>query len=686
MPESTASNTIALDVARILADSGVPLFLAPPCQHGGAHGDWDLPPSWQTTDVRAAGAVLDAWRPGMALCAVMGHTLDVLDVDPRNGGADGMGELEAAGAWPDHLAVTQTPSGGEHYFIASLGRRKGKAARGVDYQGGAPDGQGRGFVFLPPTVRTSRVDGQARRYEWVIPPGNVDLREERRHGAPGPRAVLAARLDARDAPVAAPAGGGDPFVSPGPVGVPASLAEVNAHIAELAAELAAAPDGTGNDTAARLAWEVGQYVGAGQVDAHDARDRLWAEVDATWSWRRPTDRNTLYNTITSQIRAGSQHPRAWMSSERVATPVEEDAAPVGTPNLVDQLLSRMLDRDALDTIVPPDYLVDGLLDLDSESWIIGAPGSYKSFVALDIAAHVALGLEWRGRRVNRHDVVYVAAEGQKGIPGRVRAWEAVYGHRIKGMRWLPEPVQVMGETTARDGQPGLAWRVLVEACRRLAPGLIVLDTQARITVGMEENSNTSMGVLIEAVRALKVATGACVLVVHHTGRNGRDARGASALDGAQDTEIRIDRDEDPLTATIALDKQKDGDESLSWEISMRVVDAGCGRTSLALEPLDPFSPARAAPEPDWIRNATPNQAEVYRAMRAHGDHYGATRAQVQRWVNERRRADGVLAPLIATSLDTAVRELVARETVVYIGAKLALVEHIEAHEREIGDA
>ena len=67
---------------------------------------------------------------------------------------------------------------------------------------------------------------------------------------------------------------------------------------------------------------------------------------------------------------------------------------------------------------------------------------FKSFVALDWACHVALGLPWRGREVTQGDVVYVVAEGKKGIPGRVSAWEATYGHRVSGVHFLPEPVQV----------------------------------------------------------------------------------------------------------------------------------------------------------------------------------------------------------------------------------------------------
>ncbi|HEY0699801.1 MAG TPA: AAA family ATPase, partial [Micromonospora sp.] len=154
--------------------------------------------------------------------------------------------------------------------------------------------------------------------------------------------------------------------------------------------------------------------------------------------------------------------------------------------------------------------------------------------------------------------------------------------------------------------------------------LIVLDTQARITVGLDENSNGAMSVLTEAVRKIKEATSACVLVVHHTGRNGQDARGASAIDGAQDTEIRVDRPDGKkraeLTATVSLDKQKDGDESTRFDVRLQVVNLGTdpetGRplSFLALKPFDPFAEA-VRDEPDWRANLTENQLEVMDAMR-----------------------------------------------------------------------
>lgn len=235
---------------------------------------------------------------------------------------------------------------------------------------------------------------------------------------------------------------------------------------------------------------------------------------------------------------------------------------------VDALLAEMLDVEQLRNIAPPQPLINGILDLDTTAWLIGSSGSYKSFVALDFAAHVGLGRTWRGHDVRQGDVVYIVAEGARGMRLRVDAWEREHGP-MKGVRFLPRPVQ------AHDAY---GWAVLVEACRRLRPAFVVIDTQARVTLGLEENSNTDMGRYVAAVDAIKAATGACVLTVHHTGRNGKDARGASALDGAQDAELKIEK-AGQYSVKLIMDKQKDQAEGEPILLRLKRSEGGTDPTT-----------------------------------------------------------------------------------------------------------
>lgn len=180
MTDLTAEQRQALDVARNLVNARVPLFVAPPCpptctrtdhKPGAGHNNtgFHLPPKWQTCT--PTPDVINRWRPGWALCAVMGHAIDLVDVDPRSGGDTSAEGLKQAGAWPRSYAKADSPSGGWHEFIAPLGvgSRDGIAA-GIDYKGGRPDGTSRGFSFIAPTVRRSKTTGQLVPYRWTVEP------------------------------------------------------------------------------------------------------------------------------------------------------------------------------------------------------------------------------------------------------------------------------------------------------------------------------------------------------------------------------------------------------------------------------------------------------------------------------------------------------------------------------------
>src|SRR5262249_33869469 len=65
------------------------------------------------------------------------------------------------------------------------------------------------------------------------------------------------------------------------------------------------------------------------------------------------------------------------------------------------------------------YLIREVIPREGIVLIWGSPKSGKSFWALDAVLHVALGWEYRGRRVSPGGVVYVACEGERGLGARI---------------------------------------------------------------------------------------------------------------------------------------------------------------------------------------------------------------------------------------------------------------------------
>lgn len=228
------------------------------------------------------------------------------------------------------------------------------------------------------------------------------------------------------------------------------------------------------------------------------------------------------------------------------------------------ILENFLTFGQMLNIEPKRYLVKHWLDLDSLARIYAPSGAGKSFFALDLAVHVALGKTWYGNRVKQGPVIYFAAEGASGM--RYRAKALIQKH---GTTDIPDFYLFSGAITIAersDGRLCLAtnWIDFVSELadsNELNPSLIILDTQARMTIGMEENSAQDMGMMIRGLDKLRTATGACVLLVHHTGHNETDrARGSSSVTAAMDHEFSLKR-LDRSSLTVEPRKQKDHAEA-----------------------------------------------------------------------------------------------------------------------------
>ncbi len=219
-------------------------------------------------------------------------------------------------------------------------------------------------------------------------------------------------------------------------------------------------------------------------------------------------------------------------------------------------------------------LIQKIFPVDCLAAIVGKFGSFKSFLGLDMALSIATGRAWQGLEVEKRPVVYIAAEGGGEIGKRTRAWRTYHQcDRPKNFHFLTEPAQLMNEADAA---------CLARELQKLPepPGLIVIDTLARCLVGGDENSAKDMGLFIAGADALRRATGATVLIIHHAGKSG-DTRGSTSLPGAMDAMIEVKAEGDYLTLTCA--KQKDAAPFAPFSLVKNIVQLGDGDTSLVFD-------------------------------------------------------------------------------------------------------
>lgn len=210
------------------------------------------------------------------------------------------------------------------------------------------------------------------------------------------------------------------------------------------------------------------------------------------------------------------------------------------------------------------WWIKGVLPQAELAVLFGPSGSGKSFAALQLAAAIARGCEWRGRRVKQGRVVYIAAEGAGGFRNRCLAF---CQHEGLGLAELPIDI-------IADAPNFLSKDDALDVARAIGKcDVIIIDTWAQTTPGADENSGEDMGLALAHAKGIHRATGALVLIIHHSGKDAsKGARGWSGLKAAADAEIEVVRS--PTGRLLRISKQKDGEDGLEWGFALEQVTIG----------------------------------------------------------------------------------------------------------------
>lgn len=259
---------------------------------------------------------------------------------------------------------------------------------------------------------------------------------------------------------------------------------------------------------------------------------------------------------------------------RIYQGIEHEVAPLAAakPNVF-----KLFSPEELEDLPPPSWLIEGLLTDDSFCVLFGESNIGKSFVALDFAMRVATGVNWGQRKVTRGDVVYINAEGLRGLPKRQAAWQMTYGQGAKSsIRFLP---RAMDMTSASDRSQ------LLEEIKekKMYPKLFVIDTLAKCFGDGDENTQQGMQAFLRGVENLRDAyPGSTVLVLHHTGKDkSRGERGSSSLRGAVDFAMSLECKNRGLI--LSCRKVRDEDKFKDIELELVPVQTRRGGTCIVRE-------------------------------------------------------------------------------------------------------
>lgn len=230
------------------------------------------------------------------------------------------------------------------------------------------------------------------------------------------------------------------------------------------------------------------------------------------------------------------------------------------------------------------WIIKSIIPREGLIEIIGASGSYKSFITLDMLFCISAGLDYHGHKTKRGTVVYVAGEGINGAKIRLRGLELHYNIEDYDLYILPMPSNLMDENEMKT--------LSAEIKEKSSDvSMVIFDTLHRNSAGADENSANDWAAILSNIDKHLKPVSHVVGWVHHTGIGetaSARGRGTSSRYASVETQILIEKKE-IKRAIMTNTKQKDAEEFERVIFEFEDIETGLkdeeGETLATLYPL-----------------------------------------------------------------------------------------------------
>ena len=231
------------------------------------------------------------------------------------------------------------------------------------------------------------------------------------------------------------------------------------------------------------------------------------------------------------------------------------------------LKSRFVWADEFCALPPTEnWSIKDYFEPDTLCVMYGDSEAYKSFLAVDIACHIATGKDWRGKKVKQGIALYIAGEGGNGLRKRIKAWFEYYGEPIRNIAVSTVPLALCDPANVVEF---VAHTQQFLKATAMKPTFMVTDTLNTHFGDGDENNTADMTRFMAGLRTLRMATSATIFIPHHCGLAAKDrSRGSIVLHNGIDWEYRLERRPESQTTTLTCTKVKDHEkpELLSWNL------------------------------------------------------------------------------------------------------------------------
>ena len=240
-----------------------------------------------------------------------------------------------------------------------------------------------------------------------------------------------------------------------------------------------------------------------------------------------------------------------------------------------QNMSKVYSHITLDdcmTAKPIQWLIQDYLRKKGTAMLFGASGSAKSFIAVDMAMHVAFKKfdSWNGKPIKHGTVIYFAGEGSEGLKLRVKGWMTEHGVTPNEGAFviIDEPFSLDD-----DKNPEYSIENTIANIKAIdkKPSLFIFDTLNRYMSGNENQSN-EVRLFLQRIDRIVAEFDCSGMIIHHTGVSEEAknrARGSSAFKGAVDIELKVSKSEKIIT--LEQPKNKDAEEQPKMTFKLKKI-------------------------------------------------------------------------------------------------------------------
>ncbi len=263
--------------------------------------------------------------------------------------------------------------------------------------------------------------------------------------------------------------------------------------------------------------------------------------------------------------------------------------------------SRFMIRDAAFALAPRPprkYMIDKFLSEKTVNLVAGQYGSTKTYDLIDAGVCLAMGADdWLGLKTLQTNVLIIDEEsGEQRLSSRLS--EVLKGHLADGNTPIFF-VSLAGLNLYKNEGDEMHLRALIDETQA---GVVIIDALADIMLGGDENSVKDTQMVFHALRSIAEDTGCAFLVIHHTNKAGQ-YRGSSAIPGAIDTMVIVEKADKSNVITFDVAKNRDGEPFKFKAIPTWIED------KFFLSPAD-----NTADEPSYGKA----QSYVLRYLKEHG--------------------------------------------------------------------